>query len=180
MRKFPKNCLQTIIILVIYHYKRLLNRVTVSIKIKFKRSEIMVVTFISLIGAGWCCYLVFYNLTVNSFKTLIVKMIVLGVASIFIFKLWVNFRRLIKSFNNITALEINDNGISNNISGHQFLKWKQISHFTLKTAQMSSGRHSQIFVHTYVPSASMKINTDLLLIDKDELLTVLNREISRI
>lgn len=149
-----------------------------SIKIKFKRSEILTVTFICMVGAGWCSFLVFYDVTVNSFKDLIIKVMLLGVASLFIFKLWVNFRRLVQSFSNVTALEINDLGISSNISGHQLLKWDQISHFTLKTAQMSSGRHSKIYVHTYAPATSMKINTDLLQIDKDELLTILNRVIS--
>ncbi|MEA1847610.1 hypothetical protein U9K52_01690 [Chryseobacterium sp. MHB01] len=151
-----------------------------SIKIKFKRSEILAVTIICLIGAGWCSFLAFYDLTINSFKGLIVKVLTLGVGSLFVFKLWVYFQRLIKSFNNVTALEINDRGISSNISGHKFLKWEQISHFTLKTVQMSSGRHSKIYVHTYDPAQSIKINTDQLQIDKDELLTILSRKISRI
>lgn len=151
-----------------------------SIKIKFKRSEILAVTLICLVGAGWCSFLAFYDLTMNSFKSLIVKVIVLGVASLFVVKLWINFRRLVKSFNHVSALEISDLGILSNISGHKFLKWNQISHFTLETVQMSSGRHSKIYVHTYDPAQSMKIHTDQLQIDKDELLTILNRKIIRL
>lgn len=150
------------------------------IKIKFKRSEILTLTLLCLVGAGWCIFLAFYDPTINSFKGLIVKVIVLAIASLFIFKLWVNFRRLVKSLNNVIALEIDDLGISSNISGHQFLKWDQISHFTSKTVQMSSGRHSKVYVHTYHPAKSMKINTDQLQIDKDELLAILNRKISRL
>ena len=132
-----------------------------------------------MLGVGWCSILIFYDLTLISSKAVIAKIIALGVASLFMFKLWINFRRLIKSLNHVSALEINNLGISSNISGHQLLKWDQISHFTLKTVQMSSGRHSKIYVHTYEPAPSMKINTDLLQIDKDELLTILNRKISR-
>lgn len=149
-----------------------------SIKIKFKQSEILVMVLICLVGVGWCSFLAFYDLTINSFKRLIVKVILLGLASLFIYKLWVYFRRLVKSFNNVPALEINHLGISSNISVHRFLKWNQISHFTLKTVQMSSGRHSKIYAHTYDPTKSMKINTDQLQIDKDELLTILNQKIN--
>ncbi|WP_131725338.1 hypothetical protein [Chryseobacterium sp. Leaf180] len=101
-----------------------------------------------------------------------------GVAAL-IYVLWIFMTRLIKSFNNIYALEIDDSGITNNISKHVFLSWDKIAYFSTTTVQMTSGRHSKILVHTYNPAQLMKINTDLLLFDKNELLDILEQKLTK-
>lgn len=149
------------------------------INVQFKTKEILALISICIVSLGMRCVVLFYDVTLITFKAISAKVIVIGIAFVFMFHLYLNFRRLSKSINKVTALEIDDLGISNNTSQHRFLEWRQISHFNSKTVQMSSGRHSKILVHTYEPELSMKINTDILNIDKDELLDILNKNIGQ-
>lgn len=152
------------------------------VKIRFKRLEIFAILFIILVGLIMC-YILLYNLLKNNLVIslqlwLITIFVIAGVAAL-IFVLWIFMTRLIKSFNNIYALEIDDSGITNNISKKIFLGWDEIAYFSTTTVQMISGRHSKIQVHTYNPSQSMTINTDLLVFDKNELLDILEQKLKK-
>lgn len=114
-----------------------------------------------------------------SFQLWMITIGILVGAFALIYVLWIFMTRLIKSFKNIYALEIDDFGITNNISKHIFLDWNEIAYISTSTVQMTSGRHSKIQVHTYNPSQSMTINTDLLLFDKNELLNILEKKINK-
>lgn len=152
------------------------------VKIRFKRLEIFAILFIILVGLIMCCLLL-NNLLKNdhviSFQLWLITIGVIAGTSALIYVLWIFMTRLIKSFNNIYALEIDDFGITNNISKHIFLDWNEIAYISTTTVQMTSGRHSKIQVHTYNPSQSMTINTDLLLFDKNELLNILEKKLTK-
>jgi len=147
-----------------------------SLKIKFKRSEILANILLNCAGLCIGCIMMFYNNTIISVKILIFKIIVFAGMTALILNLWLYMRRYIKSLNKVYALEIDHLGIYNNISKHTFLSWNEISYCRMKTVQMSSGRHSKIMIHTYDSSRSIIINADLLDIDKNELLDILNQK----
>ncbi len=147
-------------------------------KIKFKKSEIAANILVNTVGLAMGCIILFSNHAVVPGKYGWVKIIVTAGSVAVVLNLLAYLLRLIKSIRNICALEIDDAGICNNISKKKFLRWNEISHFTLKTVQMSSGRHSKISVHTFNPALSMTINTDLLDIDKNELLDVLHEKMN--
>ncbi|MGD1317746.1 hypothetical protein [Chryseobacterium sp. 2R14A] len=96
-----------------------------------------------------------------------------------IYLLWIYMRLLIKSFKNIYALEIDDTGITINVSRPISVRWDEIAYFSTTTVQMTSGRHSKIHVHTHDTSNFMITNTDLLAINKDELLVILEQNLAK-
>ncbi len=147
-----------------------------AIKIKFKRSEIVANIVLNLAGLGICCIIILNSNFSMPVKNLIVKIIVIAGMAALTVNLWRYLRRYIKSLSHIPALEIDHLGICCNISKRTSLNWNEISYATMKTVQMSSGRHSKIWVHTYDPSRSMIINADVLNIDKNELLDLLNQK----
>ncbi|MDQ1096921.1 MULTISPECIES: hypothetical protein [Chryseobacterium] len=147
-----------------------------TIKIKFKKSEIFANLLLNFAGLCIGCIMIFHNHTVASGKSLMIKVIVFAALTALIFNLLVYMRRFIKSLNNVAALEIDDSGICSNISKQKSLGWNEISYCTIKSVQMSSGRHSKILVYSYDPSLSMTIDTDVLDIDKNELLDILNQK----
>ncbi|MDQ1161361.1 hypothetical protein QE422_001729 [Chryseobacterium sp. SORGH_AS 447] len=147
-----------------------------TVKIKFKKSEILANILLNLAGLCIGGIIIFHNNTLISGKNLIIKIIVFAGITALIFNLWIYVHRYVKSLNNVSAFEIDELGIYNNISKHTFINWNEISCCRMKTVQMSSGRHSKILIHTYNPSLSMTINTDLLDIDKNKLLDILNQK----
>lgn len=150
------------------------------VKIKFKRFEISAILFIILIGLSMCCIAVanlFGNDAQISFRFCLITIILMAAMSALIYTLCIYMSRCIKIFNHIYALEIDDTGITNNISGRKVLVWNEIAYFSTATVQMTSGRHSKIYVHTYNSSLSMSINTNLLDIDKDEMLHILEQKL---
>lgn len=152
------------------------------VKIRFKRLEILAILFIILICL-FICYILLYsfftnNLLISLQLWLITICVIAGLVAL-IYVLCIFMARLIKSFTNVYALEIDDFGITNNISKQVFLGWDEIAYFSTTTVQTTSGRHSKILVHTYNPSQLMKINTDLILFDKDELLDILEQKLTK-
>lgn len=150
------------------------------VKIRFKRLEILAILFIILVCL-FMYYILLYSVFTNNLISpdlwLITICVIAGLAAL-IYVLWIFMSRLIKSFTNVYALEIDDFGITNNISKQVFLGWDEIEYFSTSTVQMTSGRHSKILVHTYNPSQLMKINTDLILFDKNELLDILEQKLT--
>ena len=124
------------------------------VKIKFKRLEIFSILFMILVGLIMC-FLLLNNLLKNdhviSLQLWLITIGIIAGAFALIYVLWIFMIRLIKSFKNIYALEIDDFGITNNISKHIFLDWNEIAYISTATVHMTSGRHSKIQVHTYNP-----------------------------
>lgn len=151
------------------------------VKIRFKRLEILANLFIILVCL-FMCYILLYSVFTNnrliSLRLWLITICVIAGLAALINVLWIFMARLIKSFSNVYALEIDDFGITNNISKQVFLGWDEIEYFSTSTVQMTSGRHSKILVHTYNPSQLMKINTDLILFDKNELLDILEQKLT--
>jgi len=123
------------------------------VKIRFKRLEILAILFI-IIVCLFMCYILLYSVFTNNLISpdlwLITICVIAGLTAL-IYVLWIFMARLIKSFTNVYALEIDDFGITNNISKQVFLGWDEIEYFTTSTVQMTSGRHSKILIHTYNP-----------------------------
>lgn len=158
------------------------------INIKFKKNNILFSLYLSILGLVASVYILFH-------LNVIVQLISVFWIAVIAHVIYTKYQQLTKAKKGISALEINDHGITNNTSPQSvYLRWGDITSF-----QTGFYRNNNILINPKEPEKyrneeknhffqiigrifSSKpevlwIDTDVLNIKKDELLNLLNRKL---